>query len=197
MAAAISPCTSISTGESFYIFRQLESPVDFLKERSSVLKNRWLKLESYHYALCESAKNGKITVVQTIINIAAQMLPPGKKLCEYGDDLGFTPLLWAASKDQWIAVKFLLKNNVDPNVSSSRGTTAVSIAVGRNKVPLVALLLKYGAIVDDTLIQRDVVVKAKKTLEYEIETEARFLQNIVPELLSFDALKIVGAYSLD
>lgn len=192
----ISSCESLSTGDPFYMFRHLDTPLHFLQERESAMKNWEVSLESYHYALCESAKKGNIPVVKAIIKIASLMLAPGEKLLEYGDGLGFTPLLWAVAKDKFVAVKFLLQNDVDANTASPRGTTAISIAAARNKVPLVIVLLKYGAFVDEKLNQRNVVVKAREALEHEIEIEAASLLKIVP-IIPFEVLKIIGGYYAD
>ena len=60
------------------------------------------------------------------------------------DSLGFTPLMWAARKDDHVAVKFLLKAKANLNIHNSNGSSALTLAA-RSSLTSVKLLLEAGA----------------------------------------------------
>ncbi len=193
MTLAISSCQSFSANEPVYILGKafLKSVSDFREKREKLLKERTLNLRSYHFALCTAASKGNVSVVEEITKVA------GKALLKYGDSIGWTPLIWAVVREKYPVIKWLLLND-DVNRTSCDGKSPLWFAVAKNKIPYVKMLLKYGAIVNPQLNEKqmEIVVKAKSDLDYEINEELSQLKEIIT-CLSTDTLKIVAEYYVD
>lgn len=69
------------------------------------------------------------------------------------DNEGKTPLFWAVEDGSFAIVQLLLECNPDLEIKNNKGTTALDVAVARNDVPLVQVLLRAGAKSDAVLLE--------------------------------------------
>jgi hypothetical protein len=89
----------------------------------------------------EAAKNGDVKKLKGIIYADKTRL--------YAQDrLGYTPLNWAAMRNQWAAVRYLIDAGADVNIPGLDGCTPLHCACHNERTDMVFLLLNRGAEID-------------------------------------------------
>jgi len=101
-------------------------------ELSSALPNPVLHL---------AAADGNVEVLRILLEAG------GRAHINAFDDLGWTPLVYAARGEHLDAVKFLLEHDADVNAHDERraGNTVLREVIDKASVPLVEMLVKHGA----------------------------------------------------
>ncbi|KAK8083019.1 hypothetical protein PG996_001800 [Apiospora saccharicola] len=107
------------------------------------------------YALHAAAREGKLRVVEALLNLNRIIVAPKKadpKQARKKDDDGRLPIHWAASSNQLEIVLLLSQQkDFDPDVEDNIGWTPLMIAASvKDNEKLVELLLSRGADVNQT-----------------------------------------------
>ena len=89
-------------------------------------------------AIVESAKNGDLQTVKTILAQDSAKL-------NATDESGYTPLHWACMRAHWDVVRFLIDKGADLNVVGGDGGTQINWAVHHDNVDIIALMIERGA----------------------------------------------------
>ena len=91
-------------------------------------------------SLYYAAERGDLQVVQDLINQGYDV----NIVCDISC-AGWTPVMIASANGHFDVVEFLLKNGANPNVQNNRGRTALAFATKYRFIPIVNVLLEYGA----------------------------------------------------
>ena len=107
-----------------------------------------------------SERTAKLTdaIIKKDFGTAKTLLKSGADINEIGKQDETTPLIWVAmvTKRDLKALEFMLKQGANPNIRSSRGMSAMSLAASGDSKPLLELLLVNGG---DATIEGDPLTK--------------------------------------
>ncbi len=109
-------------------------------------------LSSYAFALeiHEAVKNGDVAKVRTILDNDPSMLTAK-------DDIGKTPLHWAAGKNQLEVMKVLLDEyNINVNIRNANNGTPLHVAASQANPEAALILIEHGADVNARTLNNSV-----------------------------------------
>lgn len=79
------------------------------------------------------------------VDLESEVMTASRALLDETDILGKTPLLWAARRGDFEAVKLLLSRRADPNIADTMQRTPLHMACRARHVPIIKELLHHGA----------------------------------------------------
>ena len=99
--------------------------------------------------LLQEIKNGNPFVTQNLKQLikSGVVLDPNYK----EEDTGCTLLIWASAKSNNFIVNMLLNIGADPNIKDNIGNSPIIIAIRRNNINLIKLLLSKGANIPENI----------------------------------------------
>jgi ankyrin repeat protein len=99
--------------------------------------------------LLQQIKNGNPFVTQNLKQLikSGVVLDPNYK----EEDTGCTLLIWASAKSNNFIVNMLLNIGADPNIKDNIGNSPIIIAIRRNNINLIKLLLSKGANIPENI----------------------------------------------
>jgi ankyrin repeat protein len=93
-----------------------------------------------------AATEGSVECLKLVLDAAASQ--DADYLLESQNNVGYTPLMWTASKGLLPAANFLLTRGCNVAAVNQEGDTALHVAASNGQVAMVALLLEQGSNVD-------------------------------------------------
>lgn len=105
-----------------------------------------LKSFSGDTPLHAAATEGSVACLKLVLDAAA--LQDAEHLLESQNNVGYTPLMWTASKGLLAAAKFLLFRGSDVAAANQEGDAVLHVAAANGQAAMVALLLGQGASVN-------------------------------------------------
>lgn len=105
----------------------------------------------YGNALHFAAAKHQLEIARVLIEQGAEVNLPGRRIGSFRNDLGITPLMYAAmtERDDAALVQLLIERRADVNAKNAAGETALEIALKRGETKVVAALRAAGAKADN------------------------------------------------
>jgi ankyrin repeat protein len=124
-------------------YRHQPEMVELLLEHGALVANKSFSGDTPLHA---AATEGSVPCLKLVLDAAT--LQDADYLLESQNNVGYTPLMWTASKGLLAAAKFLLFRGSDVAAANQEGDSVLHVAASNGQAAFVALLLEEGANVD-------------------------------------------------
>jgi len=137
------PLTMIAAEKGRLKILQLLSENGFDPLRKGIL---WIDKNSFYGTpLCAAAGEGHLAMVRYLVETVGASVD-GQEIMPDGTERGWTPLMWAASKNRKAIVKYLMKAGAEVKLKTDEGGTALYAAAAlEGDGEMARLLLSHGA----------------------------------------------------